>query len=183
MGVNNISEGFDLAALLAPISEEAPAGSDLRTDYSPDSIYYRLRDARAEARAAERAVEGGELPDSGPPPQWRAINELGYEAIATRSKDLEIAAWLTEALLRSDGLAGFTAGVRLMTGLVETFSDDLFPVPDEDGIATRVAPLVGLNGVAGMGSLIQPLARVNLFPRPDGAPLQLEQDQPSFQLA
>ena len=56
MGVNNIPEGFDLAALLAPISEEAPAGSDLRTDYSPDSIYYRLRDARAEARAAERAV-------------------------------------------------------------------------------------------------------------------------------
>jgi type VI secretion system protein ImpA len=183
MGVNNIPEGFDLAALLAPISEEAPAGSDLRTDYSPDSIYYRLRDARAEARAAERAVEGGELPDSGPPPQWRAINELGYEAIATRSKDLEIAAWLTEALLRSDGLAGFTAGVRLMTGLVETFWDDLFPVPDEDGIATRVAPLVGLNGVSGMGSLIQPLARVNLFQRPDGGPLQLWQYQQSFELA
>jgi hypothetical protein len=38
MGVDNIPEGFDLAALLAPISEEAPAGADLRTDYSPDSI-------------------------------------------------------------------------------------------------------------------------------------------------
>lgn len=179
----NIPEGLDLATLLAPISEEAPAGTDLRTDYSPDSLYYRLRDARAEARATERAIEGGETTDSGTPPQWRTITELGIEAIATRSKDLEIAAWLTEASLRGDGLAGFTAGVRLMKGLVETFWDDLFPLPDEDGIATRVAPLVGLNGVSGMGSLIQPLARVDLFQRPDGAPLQLWQYQQSFELA
>jgi type VI secretion system protein ImpA len=183
MAMANIPEGFDLAALLAPISEEAPAGTDLRTDYSPDSLYYRLRDARAEARATERAIEGGETTDSGTPPQWRTITELGIEAIATRSKDLEIAAWLTEASLRGDGLAGFTAGVRLMKGLVETFWDDLFPLPDEDGIATRVAPLVGLNGVSGMGSLIQPLARVDLFQRPDGAPLQLWQYQQSFELA
>jgi type VI secretion system protein ImpA len=183
MAMANIPEGFDLAALLAPISEEAPAGTDLRTDYSPDSLYYRLRDARAEARAAERAIEGGETADSGMPLQWRTITELGIEAIATRSKDLEIAAWLTEASLRGDGLAGFTAGVRLMKGLVETFWDDLFPLPDEDGIATRVAPLMGLNGVSGMGSLIQPLARVDLFQRPDGAPLQLWQYQQSFELA
>ena len=181
--MENIPEGFDLAALLAPISEEAPAGADLRADYSPDSLYYRLRDARAEARAAERAIDGGEAPDSGPPPQWRTISELAYEATATRSKDLEIAAWLTEALLRGDGLAGFTAGVRLMTGLVEGFWDDLFPLPDEDGVATRVAPLVGLNGVSGMGSLIQPLAKVTLFQRPDGAPLHLWQYQQSFELA
>ena len=181
--MDNIPEGFDLAALLAPISGEAPAGTDLRSDYSPDSLYYRLRDARAEARAAERAVEGGETPDTGPPPQWRTISELAYEATATRSKDLEVAAWLTEALLRTNGLAGFTAGVRLMTGLVENFWDNLFPLPDEDGVATRVAPLVGLNGVSGMGSLIQPLARVTLFQRPDGAPLQLWQYQQSFELA
>ena len=51
-------EGFDLGALLTPISAEAPAGSDLRQDYSADSLYYRLRDARSEARAAERARSG-----------------------------------------------------------------------------------------------------------------------------
>src|SRR5258708_28343409 len=181
--MENIPEGFDLAALLAPISEEGPAGADLRADYSPDSLYYRLRDARAEARAAERAIDGGEAPDSGPPPQWRTISELAYEATATRSKDVEIAAWLTEALVTGDGLAGFTAGVRLMTGLVEGFWDDLFPLPDEDGVTTRVAPLVGLNGVSGMGSLIQPLDKVTLFQRPDGAPLQLWQYQQSFELA
>ena len=55
-------EGFDLAALLTPISAEAPAGKDLRQDYSPDSLYYRLRDARSEARAAL----SGQAPPYGP---------------------------------------------------------------------------------------------------------------------
>ena len=45
-------EGIDMAALLAPIAGDAPAGSDLREDFSAQSTYYRLRDARAEARAA-----------------------------------------------------------------------------------------------------------------------------------
>src|SRR5712691_9188977 len=109
-------EGFDLAALLAPVSGDAPVGADLRGDSAPQSPYFRLRDARAEARAAERAMEVEDA-TTAPPPQWRTVRDLGIEAIAGYSKDLEIAAWLTEALLRYDGLVGFIAGVRLMNGL------------------------------------------------------------------
>ena len=145
-------EGFDLDALLAPIPGDAPAGADLRGDASPQSLYYQLRDARAEARAAERALETDD-PLSVPPPQWRTIRELGIEAIGGYTKDLEIAAWLIEALVRGDGLTGFTAGVRLMTGLVEAFWDGLYPLPDEDGVATRVLPITGLNGQSGEGTL------------------------------
>src|SRR5690348_14926107 len=104
-------EGFNLAALLAPIPGDAPAGVDLRGDASPQSLYCRLRDARADARASERAAES-EDPLSTSPPEWRTIRDLGVEAIAGYSKDLEIAGWLTEALLRSDGLPGFAAGVQ-----------------------------------------------------------------------
>ena len=175
-------DGFDLAALLAPVPGDAPAGTDLRADSSPQSTYYRLRDARAEARAAERAMEADETP-SAPPPQWRTIRDLALEAIAEQSKDLEIAAWLTEALLRCDGLVGFTAGVKLMTGLVERFWDELFPLPDEDGITTRVGPVGGLNGLSGEGTLSQPLRKLTLFQRPDGAPLQFWQFEQSSDLA
>src|SRR3954447_23145951 len=148
-------EGFDLAVLLAPIAGDAPAGVDLRSDASPQSLYYRLRDARADARASERAAEAAESEDSlgAPPSEWRTIRDLGIEAIAGYSKDLEIAGWLTEALLRSDGMPGFTAGVELMTGLAKDFWDDLFPLPDEDGVATRVRPVAGLNGQSGEGML------------------------------
>jgi type VI secretion system protein ImpA len=180
--MDELPEGFDLAALLAPLPGEAPAGTDLRADSSPQSLYYRLRDARADARAAERAMEADDA-TSAAPPQWRTVRDLGIQAIGTHSKDLEIAAWLTEALLRGNGLIGFAAGARLMTGLVEEFWDGLFPLPDEDGIATRVGPVGGLNGQSGEGTLSQPLRRLPLFPRPDGAVMQLWQFEQSSDLA
>ena len=178
-------EGFDLAALLAPIAGDAPAGVDLRSDASPQSLYYRLRDARADARASERAAEAAESEDSmgAPPSEWRTIRDLGVEAIAGYSKDLEIAGWLTEALLRSDGLPGFTAGIELMTGLIEGFWDDLYPLPDEDGVATRVRPVAGLNGQSGEGMLGPALRRMPLFLRPDGAPMAFWQFEQSENLA
>jgi type VI secretion system protein ImpA len=177
-----LSEDFDLAALLAPVPGDAPAGMDLREDLSPTSRYTRLRDARAEARAAERAMDAEDAA-SASPPQWRTIRDLATEAVAGYSKDLEVATWLTEALLRSDGLAGLSAGLRLMTGLIEQYWDDLFPLPDEDGMATRVAPVAGLNGQSGEGTLMQPLRKLALFARPDGTPLQLWQFQQSTELA
>jgi type VI secretion system protein ImpA len=182
-------EGFDLAVLLAPISEEAPSGIDLREDDSSNSLYRRLRDARTEARDAERAADlplDDQAPaERGPPPipsttRWRTVRELAIEGLAAHSKDLEIAAWLTEALLRSDGLIGLAAGFRLMAGLAENFWDEIFPLPDEEGIATRVAPIAGLNGVGREGTLIQPLGKLVLFERPtDGSSFSLSQYQQS----
>jgi type VI secretion system protein ImpA len=187
--MEELPEGFDLAALLAPIPGDAPAGENLRDDATPESLYYRLRDARAEARAAER-LQDAPNPETGafdasaaPPQQWRIIRELSHEALLTRSKDLEIAAWLTEALLRSDGLVGLDAGCRLMTGLVETYWDGLFPQPDEDGIATRVAPIAGLNGEGRDGTLTQPIRKLPLFERPSGEAFRYWQYEQSFEVA
>ena len=50
-------EGFDLEALLAPIPGDAPQGTDIREDFSAASPYNRLRDARSEARDAERGQD------------------------------------------------------------------------------------------------------------------------------
>jgi type VI secretion system protein ImpA len=179
------TEGFNIEALLAPVPGDVPAGTDLRQDYSPQSLYYRLRDARAEARAVERELESPDPdrpPAAWPPPQWRTVRELATEALA-HAKDLEIAAWLTEALLRGNGLPGLTAGVKLMSELVERFWDELYPLPDDEGIATRVAPVAGLNGFEGNGTLIQPLRRLALFARPDGAALEFWQYEQSERLA
>ncbi|VAW56434.1 hypothetical protein MNBD_GAMMA07-939, partial [hydrothermal vent metagenome] len=46
---------INLENLLQPISEENPAGIDIREDSSPTSIYYAIKDARKSARAAERS--------------------------------------------------------------------------------------------------------------------------------
>lgn len=177
-------EGIDMAALLAPIAEDAPAGSDLREDFSAQSAYYRLRDARAEARAAERQADADPDSESGVPPQWRQVRELALQALAGKTKDLEIAAWLTEALVRSEGPKGLAAGAHLIAGLAEAFWDqNLYPLPDEDGIVTRLAPVTGLNGEGGDGTLAQPLRKLALFTRPDGSPMAFWQYRQSEQLA
>ncbi len=173
----------DIAAMLAPIEGDAPAGVDLREDFTPQSIYYRLRDARAEARAAERAQDNDSGVDAVVPAQWRTVRDLATQALTGKTKDLEIAAWLTEALVRSDGVTGLAAGAALLAGLTEAFWDaNLYPMPDEDGIVTRVAPITGLNGEGNDGTLIQPLRKQPVFNRPDGSPVALWQYQQSEQL-
>jgi type VI secretion system protein ImpA len=179
----DLPEGFDLEALLAPIEGDAPQGIDLREDYSSTSPYNRLRDARSEARDAERGQDAGDADARDPTPMWRAVRELAIKTLTETSKDLEVAAWATEALVRSHGLAGLFAGAKLMAGLAEQYWDGLFPLPDDYGMETRVAPVTGLNGRDGTGSLTQPLYMIVLFDRPDGSPVAFYQYQQSEQLA
>lgn len=177
-----LPEGFDLDTLLAPIPGDAPQGVDIREDYSATSPYNRLRDARSEARDAERGQDAGDADVRDPAPLWRTVRELAMKTLAETAKDLEVAAWMTEAYVRSHGLSGLTAGARVMAGLAEQYWDGVFPLPDDYGMETRVSPVTGLNGRDGNGSLIQPLHMITLFDRPDGTPLAYYQFRQSEQL-
>jgi type VI secretion system protein ImpA len=155
-------ELLDFGKLLAAIPGDNQAGADLRADPSPTSPYYAIKDARSAARAAERQMVLGEDEASGNPPDWRPVLENATTALAEKTKDLEIAAYLVEALVRQHGFAGLRDGFRLARELVEKYWDGLYPMPDEDGLATRVAAFAGLNGVDAEGTLIAPIARVSL---------------------
>ena len=154
-------EVLDFPRLLVPISGPNPAGKDLRTDYSPKAVYREIKSARDKAREAERYLlyKGG-VDDHGhpvPPPDWRPVLQLAPKAIAEQSKDLEVVALLIEALVRKSGFAGLRDGCRLARELAEQFWDHLYPLPDEDGLRTRIAPLVRLNGEEGEGLLVTPI--------------------------
>lgn len=154
------SETLDFATLVKPISKKNPAGEDLRKNSSPTSPYYRLKDERAKARAIERRLVFDESHAASPQPSWRMILEFAPQVIAEQSKDLELAAYLIEALVRERGFPGLRDGFRLVRELVESCWDKLYPLPDEEGIASRVAHLTGLNGVGGDGTLIRPILAV-----------------------
>ena len=172
-----------LAELAAPLQGEAPAGPDLRQDFSPQSLYYRLRDARAEAREIERRVDHDPTADAGVPTQWRTVRDLAIRALSEQTKDLEIAAWLTEALVRLDGMSGLAAGSRVIADLVAgLWESGLHPQPDEEGVETQVAPVTGLNGQGNDGTLMQPLRKCVLFPGPDGGPVTYWQYMQSEEL-
>lgn len=155
---------IDLDSLLRPISDEAPCGRALKDDPATAPLYYQVKDAREAARAAERASlrgddEGSARPDK---PDWQLVVRLATELLQTQSKDLWIAAWLIEGLARQHGFAGLRDGFRLVRELAERYFDCLHPRPDEEGIATTMAQLAGLNGEGGEGALIGPIAAIPL---------------------
>ncbi|WP_020699196.1 type VI secretion system protein TssA [Reyranella massiliensis] len=175
-------EAADIEAILAPIPGDQATGVDLRQDYSPTSLYFRLRDARAEARDAERRADGDGSVE-GVATLWRPVATLAIDALKTSTKDLEVATWLTEALVRIAGLSGLTVGASIIAGLVEQHWDGLYPMPDESGLETRVAAVAGLSGQGADGTLMQPLRKTPLFSRPDGTPFGLWQYQATLDLS
>ena len=162
---------INLDSLLAPISDTAPAGVNLRADISPTSPYYQLKDARSGARAAERRADSEGENAGGVLAEWQIILSSAPKALAGNSKDLEVAVWFTEALVRLNGFAGLRDGLQLVRGLVERYWDTFFSLEDEDGLVTRLAPLAGLNGVGTDGTLIQPLRKVPVTVRTDAGSL------------
>ena len=175
---------LDLDALLAPIAGPRPAGADPREDFSAASPYLRLRDLRAEARTVERTADAAADGSAAPAADWCPVRDLAIAIILTEAKDIEVACWLLEALLRTDGMEGFSTGVRLLAAMSETFWDGLHPLPDdEDGLARRFTPISGLNGADGDGTLIQPLRKLHLFERPDGSPVAVWQYRQSMEVA
>lgn len=149
---------IDLDRLLAPISDESPAGEDLRADASPVSAYYQLKDARKAARAKERNIgmDETDLPDTRS--DWRPVLEQASELLSTRSKDIELVAWLIEALVRLEGFAGLRDGFAMMQGLVDRYWDSFHP--HEESVVDRTAPFAGLNGQDAEGTLIFPIRNV-----------------------
>lgn len=160
---------IELESLIKPLSEDCAVGSDLRQDPSPASDYSRLRDARKSARAAERInlFDGN---SSAADEHWRTVLELAPAILREGSKDIEIACLYTEALVRKAGFRGLRDGFTLIRQLIENYWDDIHPLPDEDGIATRVAALTGLNGEGAEGVLIAPIRSVPITEANDPGP-------------
>jgi type VI secretion system protein ImpA len=129
---------FDIEKLLSPISAEHPAGESLRYD----GTYDRIRDARREDDASlPQGVWKRELRKA----QWQLVESLSVEAIETRSKDLQIAAWLTEAWLNLYSFKGAATGLELMRALCESFWDDIHPAIEDGDLEFRMAPLAWIN--------------------------------------
>jgi type VI secretion system protein ImpA len=154
------SELIDFELLTKPVVAHEPAGSDPRRDISPTSQYYTLKDVRSQARANERAMLFEDDDFQSLVLEWRPLAQALPDILSNQSKDLEYAAWLIEAWCRTEGFAGLAAGFKTTRLLIEQFWADIYPLPDDEGMEARIAPLVGLNGYEGDGALITPILSI-----------------------
>jgi type VI secretion system protein ImpA len=121
------------ADLLTPIPGDNPAGSYLRFD----PLYDRLKEARRE----EDDLPQGDWQTARKTADWPLVIRLAGETLSSRSKDLQLAAWLTEGLLRHEGVGGLRQGLDTLRALLEHFWDTVYPEIEDGDAEMRAAPL------------------------------------------
>jgi type VI secretion system protein ImpA len=165
---NESAPVVDVEMLVAPIPGDVPAGADLRADPDANSPYRRLKAVREAARQAERAQ--AQDPEA-PPADWSEVTGLSVGILSTGAKDLEVAAWLVEGLLREHGFAGLRDGFRVARELCEKYWEVMFPaITPDGGVPDRVFAFTGLNGEDRDGTLIAPIRMSPFAQGPAGEP-------------
>ncbi len=120
---------IDVDSLLQPVSEENPCGEDLEYDPTFQEME-RASQGKPEQQMGDTIVPAED-------PDWSDLGRLATEILG-RSKDLRAAAFLARAALRTDGWAGFSAGLEVLRRLLDELWDDVHPKldPDDDNDPT-----------------------------------------------
>jgi type VI secretion system protein ImpA len=123
-----MSDAVNLEAIIRPISQSSPAGEYLYAD----AIYQGLESARSPATTS-----------SGSPlePNWKKVLSVGLAALQSRTKDIQIAAYVAEALTWLHGLDGLRQGFQLFEALQDAFWTSVFPrFESERDLSNRLPP-------------------------------------------
>lgn len=120
---------INFESLLTPISEEKPSGEYLR--------YSGIYDEIAEARRADDNLNQGEWQTELKVADFRKVINLATNTIEKETKDLQISAWLGEALIKEHGFVGLRDSLRLLALLQENFWETIHPEIDEGDMEGR----------------------------------------------
>ena len=119
--------------LLQPIPGNKPGGANVR--YEP--AFEKLSQSRIE----EEDIDQGDWKRPRKTADWGMVAKQAKDILAKQSKDLQVAAWLTEALIRTEAIGGLRQGLALIHGLTERYWDHLYPAIEDGDLALRAAPL------------------------------------------
>ncbi len=124
---------INFETLLAPVSEEKPSGEYLR--------YSGIYDEISEARRADKDVSQGEWQTEMKVADFRKVISLAVPPLEKDTKDLQIAAWLSEALVKEHGFVGLRDSLKMLIGFQEKFWETLHPEIDEGDMEGRANAL------------------------------------------
>lgn len=125
---------LDLDALLAPISDHQPAGEDLSFSIEFD----RIQEAR---RSDDPTLDQGAWQTDIKYADWSSVARQCGDLLQTRTKDLRLAGWMTEATTQIDGFAGLALGYRLIAGLCDRYWDEVHPLVVDGDHEERIGNL------------------------------------------
>ncbi|MCB2181951.1 MAG: type VI secretion system protein TssA [Desulfobulbaceae bacterium] len=151
-----MNRAIDIDAILSPLPGDNPAGESLRYDPVYDEIQ--------EARRADDMLDRGDWQHEVKTSDWDKVVALTLEALTEKTKDLQIAAWLFEALTVTEGFAGVCTGFKVMTGFLQNFWEHVYPEIEDDDLDFRIGPLEFLNDKVWLPIKQIPLTDTKLTP-------------------
>jgi type VI secretion system protein ImpA len=128
---------IDIQSFLAPIPGDNPAGEDLR--------YTATYEDLKEARRADDPLDRGDWQREVKTADWNKIITIATDALTNKTKDIQIAAFLVEALSNTEGFAGVAAGLNIITGFLQEYWEHFYPQIEEGDLEYRIGPLEFLN--------------------------------------
>ena len=134
---------MDVEALVRPLGETAPCGTD-------------LEDTQQMAAIDAFRVFGQATPLSADT-DWRAINDASLDALGT-SRDFRLLAHMAAAQLRLEGVQPLVDSLGIAARWLESYFDDVFPRIDDDAVRRKNA----LNYFADRMAVVDALRRVPL---------------------
>lgn len=123
--------------LLLPISDSAIAGEDMMFSAEVDAI----NKAR---QFDDPSLDQGEWVVALKEADWPLVHQRCMDLLASRTKDLRLAAWLVEAAAKTHQFEGMAAGFELLAGLCERYWPVMYPAMEDGDIDQRVGNLTWL---------------------------------------
>lgn len=120
--------------LLNPISGENPSGANLRYE----KVYDQIKEARTED---DDSIPAGDWQRQAKKADFNLVIKLAGEALASKTKDLQLAAWLTEAHVKKEGIGLINPCFTLLKSLQDQFWDTIYPEIDEGDVGLRAVPI------------------------------------------
>ncbi|WP_115719800.1 type VI secretion system protein TssA [Gallaecimonas mangrovi] len=116
--------GVPLDDLLSPITQEQPTGKSVRAN----GVYSAIKEAR---REDDPTLPMGAWSHELKQADWPKVSDIAVHALMSKSKDLQLVAWLFEAQLNQHGFKAIGACLTLMQSLCSQYWDNLYPRIDE----------------------------------------------------
>ncbi len=120
--------------LLNPIPGDNPAGANLRYE----KVYDQIKEARTED---DESIPSGDWGRSVKRADYNLVIKQAGEALANKSKDLQLAAWLSEAHVKKEGIGLIQPSLKLFHDLQEQFWDSLYPEIEDGDSGMRAGPI------------------------------------------
>ncbi len=125
---------FQPSDFLIPIPGKNPSGTSVR--YAP--VYDEIETLRTVDNPSN--LPEGVWQTNQKPPNWKEIEHLCEEVLQKKSKDIQVAAWLTESWLSMRHMAGLCDGLMVVRELTQKFWKTLYPLPENGDMSTRLIP-------------------------------------------